>query len=69
MCDKNLGPAILERSTYITMSLTEHLHDTQTYTPLTEAEALSQLKNLRDETSSLFVQYSKSLLGTDIDYF
>ena len=46
MCDKNLGPAIIERAEYIKLVLQQHLHNTKTYTNLTENEANLQLNNL-----------------------
>jgi hypothetical protein len=37
--DKTLGPAIMERSTYITRCLQDHLLETATYKRLTPADA------------------------------
>ena len=41
--DKNLGPAILERSNYIKMALQDHLHDTCTYQQLSTQQAVGRL--------------------------
>ena len=44
MCNKNLGPAIMERERYIDLILQEHLLDQQTYQPLEEDDARSLLR-------------------------
>ena len=44
MCDKNLGPAIMERASYIKHVLAEHLSDNTTYKPITDNEAGIALK-------------------------
>ena len=38
-CDKNLGPALIERDKYIRLILRDHLQDTHTYTRLDISEA------------------------------
>jgi hypothetical protein len=38
-CDKNLGPAIIERDEYIKLVFKDHLSDTNTYRRLTEPQA------------------------------
>ena len=38
-CDKNLGPAIIERTEYINLAIRDHLSHPATYRRLTEAEA------------------------------
>lgn len=38
-CDKNLGPALIERDEYIKMAIRDHLHDTSTYSRLSSEEA------------------------------
>ena len=37
-CDKNLGPAIIERHDYLKIAMTDHLSDTTTYKSLTTSE-------------------------------
>ena len=37
-CDKNLGPALIEKSKYIEMAYKDHLNDTKTYRFLSEME-------------------------------
>ena len=39
VCDKNLGPALIRRSTYIDRTLNDHLLDTSTYRPLSQTSA------------------------------
>ena len=69
MCDKNLGPAILERVEYIKMVLKEHLHDTTTYTNLTEEIAHHQLNDMRKKTLKLFVKHAPYLSDFELKYF
>ena len=38
-CDKNLGPALIDRSTYITKAFEDHLDDKNTYLELTQEKA------------------------------
>jgi hypothetical protein len=38
-CDKNLGPAIIERDKYVALAIRDHLSDTTTYQRLLPAEA------------------------------
>ena len=37
-CDKNLGPAIIERHDYLKIAMRDHLSDTTTYESLTTSE-------------------------------
>ena len=48
--DKNLGPAIMERETYIKSVLEEHLLDENTYENLMEQKALEMIRNFEKET-------------------
>lgn len=45
--DKNLGPAIIERTTYIRRALADHLFDTTTYRCLSTAAAMGRMKSIR----------------------
>jgi hypothetical protein len=45
--DKNLGPAIIERSRYIERALTDHLNDVSTYRQLTQQQADGRLLAIR----------------------
>ena len=45
VCDKNLGPAVMSRTTYIKEVLNQHLEDkAKTYRKMTDREATSRLK-------------------------
>ena len=47
--DKNLGPAIIETTSYIQRALDEHLNDKETYGKLHELSAETWMDELRDE--------------------
>ena len=49
LADKNLGPVTMDKDTYISRVLTEHLSDTATYQQLSEKEARDQLYNAREQ--------------------
>ena len=69
-CDKNLGPAIIERDVYIKCILDEHLLKTCTYTQLNENEGLDKLIELRETlTELIFKEYKKNLCEDVIQYF
>ena len=69
MCDKNLGPAIIERGEYIRLSLKEHLLNKQNYTQLQPTEAEHLLMKMKDDTCSLFVEHANKLSKHEIKYF
>ena len=46
-CDKNLGPALIERENYIRLIIRDHLSDTKTYTRLTQEMAESIDETIR----------------------
>lgn len=50
MCDKNLGPAILEQQEYIKIVLKEHLLEASNYTQLQQDKAHKRLNEMREET-------------------
>ena len=60
-CDKNLGPAVIERDRYIRMALDEHLTDTATYRPLTAAAADVAAYNLRQKLAQWLKKHHKAL--------
>ena len=47
VCDKGLGPAVIERTKYIELAFTDHLNDTNTYQFLTEFDAKMKLGQIR----------------------
>jgi hypothetical protein len=66
--DKNLGPAILERSEYINRALADHLEDPQTYKQLQEREATAAIASLAQTVESFFEEHNKSLTKLDQTY-
>lgn len=51
MCDKSLGPAILEQQQeYIKIVLKEHLLEASNYTQLQQDKAHKRLNEMREET-------------------
>ena len=55
-CDKNLGPAVIERSKYI-LKVLEHLEDDTTYKPLTAANVDLEIKNINNEIDQWLRRY------------
>jgi hypothetical protein len=66
--DKNLGPAILERSEYINRALKDHLTDPNTYKQLSEAEATIQIEALKVTVETFFFDYTQSFTKKDYTY-
>ena len=48
-CDKNLGPAIIERDDYIKIAMRDHLLDGRTYRKLSEADCKNHKQRLIQE--------------------
>ena len=69
MSGKNLGPAIIERSEYIKLVLSEHLHQPDTYSNLTKEAALTQLDSMKQLASELYCEHATNLDEHSIDYF
>jgi hypothetical protein len=68
--DKNLGPSIIERETYIKLILNEHLKDkNQTYSPLTQDEAFSTISDIRLQFNSILKRHEKSILPIECQFF
>jgi hypothetical protein len=63
--DKNLGPAILERSEYINRALKDHLEDPLTYKQLPEIEATAAIAALAETLESFFEEHHKSFTKMD----
>ena len=55
-CDKNLGPAIIERERYIELAWHDHLHDTSTYQRLSDQEFALAQKNTKGLIESFISQ-------------
>ena len=60
-CDKNLGPAIIERDDYIKIAMRDHLLDGCTYRQLSEADCNNHKQRLMQEIKSWLKQYNKTL--------
>jgi hypothetical protein len=67
--DKNLGPAILERSVYITRCLTDHLRDTRTYKQLTNLAAQQQIRQTERLMQQLILHHRRTLEEHERTYF
>ncbi len=67
--DKNLGPAILERSVYKQRCLQDHLLDTTTYKRLEHWEADCQMHRATKAFEHLIKTNEKSLPDTETTYF
>ena len=60
-CDKNLGPAIIERDDYIKIAMKDHLLDRRTYQRLSDADCANNKKRLEQELKSWMKTYNKTL--------
>jgi len=70
ICDKNLGPAIMEREHYIRNMLSEHLLQADTYSLLSEDDARAILfSQTTCGHNIIFEKYKNDLDETDINYF
>jgi hypothetical protein len=74
-CDKNLGPAILERRRYIELAHSEHLSNSSTYRQLTETTALNRIKAIKniikqfvDKYLMEFDNHERKVLSSDGRY-
>ena len=81
-CDKNLGPAVIERQAYIRLVYHDHLNDTNTYKFLTSAAAYAFIDRIAyllrkfikkhrqtlGKTASLFLTCSLNVEHTEKDY-
>ena len=60
-CDKNLGPAIIERDDYIKIAMKDHLLDGWMYRRLSDADCGNNKKHLEEELKSWMKTYNKTL--------
>ena len=67
LADKNLGPVVMDRDTYIKRIISDHLADKQTYEQLNEKVALLKLKDLQEQLTYLFENPSASIQNTLTD--
>jgi hypothetical protein len=69
MSDKNLGPVLMERDTYIHRCLHEHLLCQRTYVRLTEVEALQKLQSTRRILNETRLHHRTDLSDAENTYF
>ena len=60
-CDKNLGPAIIERHNYIKIAMRDHLLDGRTYRRLSKTDCDNHKTRLTKEVHSWLKKYNKTL--------
>ena len=60
-CDKNLGPAIIERHDYIKIAMRDHLLDGRTYRRLSKTDCDNHKTRLTKEVYSWLKKYNKTL--------
>ena len=60
-CDKNLGPAIIERDDYIKIAMRDHLQDGRTYRPLSDADCSNHKQRLENEIKSWMKKYHRNI--------
>ena len=61
-CDKNLGPAIIERDDYIKIAMKDHLLDGRTYRRLSQADCANNNKTrIEEELKSWMKKFNKTL--------
>jgi hypothetical protein len=60
-CDKNLGPAIIEKTKYIEMAYCDHLNDTTTYRYLSPMEASMEETILKRKLKDWLFKYKQDL--------
>jgi len=66
--DKNLGPAVMDKETYKSKIISEHL-STAVYSKLTQQEALSRLAQLKDTLKDMVSNHQDSLSPPELTYF
>ena len=69
MCDKNLGPAIMERDEYILNVLKEHLMNGVTYRQLSSEEAKNRLEKLKEEINRVYDEHKTNLPSKEKLFF
>ena len=68
LTDKNLGPAIMERTKYLKLILEEHLLDNQTYQQLTENETFTRNRKFVEGIRESMEEYGDQLTIRDQKY-
>jgi hypothetical protein len=60
-CDKNLGPAIIEKEKYIELAFRDHFNDTETYRHLSPSEATEAAEQIRQKLNAWIKMYAQDL--------
>lgn len=63
--DKNLGPCVLERDTYIRRALSDHLSDTATYLELSSADADARCQTVKSKIERFMINHFKKRENND----
>ena len=63
--DKNLGPALIERETFIQRAFNDHLHDIQTYKPLTAYQAEHEASVAAKKVTNFLRNRQKHITASD----
>ena len=63
--DKNLGPAIIEKSRYVDFAFRDHLGDDQTYKELTKTQADDALSTFHDAINDLLENFKDAFSPND----
>lgn len=68
-CDKNLGPAVIEREEYIRLVIRDHLSDESTYLRLSAADAKTLAVQIKATLESWISRYKSSLTKDERRFF
>jgi hypothetical protein len=66
--DKNLGPAIIERSEYIKRALNDHLLDENTYCRLSPDEATTRIETIKQLIRDFIKKYERKITKPDLKF-
>ena len=66
--DKNLGPCITERNTYIARALKDHLLDTETYQRFSKRNANYKIHHMATQLERFIEKYKEYLRKSDVTY-
>jgi hypothetical protein len=69
LSDKNLGPVLMERNTYLERCLTDHLLCTDTYIQLTENDATNLVQRTRSNLLQLRLKHRNDLTEAENTFF
>jgi hypothetical protein len=66
--DKNLGPAVLEMTTYIQRSYSDHLSDATTYRQMTPDDFFAALRKVSDYLHDFLREHADAITKSDATY-